>query len=116
MLEVCDELSYPVFIVTKSDLVTRDKDVLSSLAARNLVAVNFTITPVRAKLLEKMEPYAPENQKRLAAMKALTQAGVPCNLYLSPIFPLLSDNLIPTYLKKASQSGANCCGASYPRF
>ena len=35
MLQVCDELSYPVFIVTKSDLVTKDKDVLSSLAKRN---------------------------------------------------------------------------------
>lgn len=39
MLEVCDELSYPVFIVTKSDLVTRDIDVLISLAKRNLVAL-----------------------------------------------------------------------------
>jgi len=44
MLEVCDELSYPVFIVTKSDLVARDTDVLSSLATRNLAAVNFTIS------------------------------------------------------------------------
>ena len=40
MIEVCDELSYPVFIVTKSDLVVRDSDALSSLAKRNLVAVN----------------------------------------------------------------------------
>jgi len=39
MLEICDELSSPVFIVTKSDLVVRDSDVLSSLAKRNLVAV-----------------------------------------------------------------------------
>ena len=113
MLEVCDELSYPVFIVTKSDLVVRDKDVLSSLAKRNLTAVNFTITPVKAKLLRKMEPQAPPNKKRLEAMKTLTQAGVPCNLYLSPIFPILSDNLLNTYLKKASQSGAKCCGAIF---
>ena len=110
MLEACDELSYPVFIVTKSDLAARDKVVLSSLAKRNLTAVNFTITPVKAKLLRKMEPHAPSNQKRLEAMKTLTQTGVPCNLYLSPIFPLLSDKLLNMYLKKASQSGAKCCG------
>jgi DNA repair photolyase len=53
--------------VTKSDLVVRDKDVLSSLAKRNLTAVNFTITPVKAKLLRKMEPKAPSNKKRLEA-------------------------------------------------
>jgi len=113
MLEVCDELSYPVFIVTKSDLAVRDKDVLSSLAKRNLVAVNFTITPVRAKLLRKLEPRAPPAKNRFEAMKTLTQAGIPCNLYLSPIFPLISDKLIPTYLKKASQSGAKCCAAIF---
>jgi DNA repair photolyase len=83
MLQVCDELSYPVFIVTKSHLVTKDKDVLSSLAKRNLVAINFTITPVEAKLLRKLEPCSPSNQKRLEAMKTLTEAGIPVNLYLS---------------------------------
>jgi DNA repair photolyase len=75
MLEVCDELSYPVFIVTKSDLAVRDEDVLSSLAKRNLVAVNFTITPIKAKLLRKMEPRAPPNKKRLEAMEILTRTG-----------------------------------------
>ena len=63
MLQVCDELSYPVFIVTKSDLATKDKDVLVSLAKRNLVAINFAITTVKAKLLRKLEPCAPSNQK-----------------------------------------------------
>src|SRR5450756_1695142 len=111
MLEVCDELSYPVFIVTKSDLVAKDKDVFASLAKRNLVAINFTITTVKAKLLRKLEPCAPSNQKRLEAMSTLTKAGVPCNLYLSPIFPILSDNLLNFYIKKASDCGAKCCAA-----
>jgi DNA repair photolyase len=113
MLEVCDELSYPVFIVTKSDLAVRDIAVLTSLAKRNLVAINFTITPVRAKLLRKLEPRAPPAKNRFEAMKTLTDAGIPCNLYLSPIFPLISDKLIPAYLKRASQSGAKCCAAIF---
>ena len=91
ILQACDELSYPVSIVTQSDLVTKDKDVLSSLAKRNLVAVNLTITAVNSKLLRKLEPYSPSNQKRLEAMKTLTDAGIPVNLYLSPYFPFLSD-------------------------
>ncbi len=109
MLEVCDELSYPVFIVTKSDLVTKDKDVLSSLAERNLVAVNLTITAVNSKLLRKLEPCSPSNQKRLEAMKTLTDAGIPVNLYLSPYFPFLSENLLNYYIKKANDCGARCC-------
>jgi len=113
MLEVCDELSYPVFIVTKSDLVARDKDVLSSLTKRNLAAVNFTITAVKAKLLRKVEPQSPSNKRRFEAMKTLTQAGVPCNLYLSPIFPYISDELLPSFLRKASQNGAKCCSAIF---
>ena len=113
MLEVCDELSYPVFIVTKSDLVARDKDVLASLAKRNLVAVNFTITAVKAKLLRKVEPQSPSNNRRFEAMKTLTQAGVPCNLYLSPIFPYISDELVPSIIRKASQNGAKCCAAVF---
>lgn len=113
MLEVCDELGYPVFIVTKSDLVARDKDILASLAKSNLAAVNFTITAVKAKLLGKLEPQSPSNNRRFEAMKTLTQAGVPCNLYLSPIFPHISDELIPSILKKVSQNGAKCCAAIF---
>jgi DNA repair photolyase len=109
MLQVCDELSYPVFIVTKSDLVTKDKDVLSSLAKRNLVAINLTITPVEAKMLKKLEPSSPPNHKRLEAMKTLTKAGIPVNLYLSPYFPFLSENLLNNYVKKAADAGARCC-------
>ena len=112
-LEVCDELSYPVFIVTKSDLAVRDMDVLSSLAKRNLVAVNFSIAPINAKLLRKLEPYAPPAHARFQAMKTLTQAGIPCNLYLSPVLPILSDRLIPTNLRKAAQCGAKCCAAVF---
>lgn len=113
MLQVCDELSYPVFIVTKSDLVVRDIDILTSLAEKNLVAVNFTITPIRKTTLKKLEPYAPNNEKRLKAISKLSNAGIPCSIYLSPIFPFLSEQLLDFYLKKALESGARCCSAIF---
>jgi DNA repair photolyase len=113
MLEICDELSYPTIIVTKSNLVQNDISVLSSLAKRNLTAINLTVTPLAAKLLNKLEPHAPSNNKRLEAMKTLTQSGIPCNLYLSPILPVLSSKYINYYIEKAAQSGANCCSAIF---
>jgi DNA repair photolyase len=113
MLEVCDELSYPCFIVTKSDMVVRDKDVLSSLAKRNLVAVNSTITPLDKEALSKLEPYAPNNERRLKAMNTLTKAGVPCSIYLSPIFPFLSEPYLEDFIIKASKHGAKCSSAIF---
>jgi DNA repair photolyase len=46
-------------------------------------------------------------------MENLAQAGIPTNLYLSPIFPILSDNLVNTYVKRAAVNGARCCSAIF---
>jgi DNA repair photolyase len=113
MLEVCVELSYPCFIVTKSDLVVRDKDILSSLAKQNLVAVNFTITALDKAVLTKLEPYAPNNQRRLKAINALTKAGIRCSIYLSPVFPYLSEPYLEDFIREASKNGAKCCSAIF---
>jgi len=113
MLEVCDALSYPCFIVTKSDLVVRDINILKSLAERNLVAVNFTITPLDNEVLTKVEPYAPNNERRLNAMNTLTKAGVPCSIYLSPIFPYLSEPFLEDFIRESSKNGARCCSAIF---
>lgn len=113
MLEVCDELSYPCFIVTKSDIVVRDIDILKSLAKRNLVAVNFTVTPLDKETLTKLEPYAPNNERRLKATNRLTKAGVPCSIYLSPIFPFLSEPFLENVIIKAFKNGAKCCSSIF---
>jgi DNA repair photolyase len=113
MLEVCNELSYPCFIVTKSDLVVRDKDILSSLTKQNLVAVNFTITPLDKETLSKLEPYAPTNKKRFQAMNTLTKAEIPCSIYSSPIFPYLSEPYLEDFIREASKNGAKCCSAIF---
>ncbi|MCW3983205.1 MAG: radical SAM protein [Candidatus Bathyarchaeota archaeon] len=110
-LQVCEELSYPLIIVTKSALIQKDIDILSSLAQRNFVAVNLTITPLANKVLKKLEPHAPSNRKRLETIEHMTKAGIPCNLYLSPIFPLFSDELIDDCLEKSALAGAKCCSA-----
>jgi len=45
----------------------------------------------------------------LEAIKTLTETGIPVNLYLSPYFPFLSENLLNYYIKKANDCGAKCC-------
>src|SRR3984885_742080 len=58
ILEVLDRAPHPVRIVTKSALVTRDIDILSRMARRNLAKVAISVTTLDAKLARTMEPRA----------------------------------------------------------
>jgi len=87
LLEVAEEFGQPVGLVTKSALVTRDIDILSRLAKRNLVKVAISITTLDAGLARMMEPRASTPAKRLDAIGALSQAGGPASQPLHPPFP-----------------------------
>src|SRR5579872_2048924 len=77
VLEVLDEASHPVGIVTKSALVTRDIDILARMAKRNLVKVAISVTTLDRRLARAMEPRAATPQRRLDALRQLSEAGVP---------------------------------------
>src|SRR5215813_13648943 len=77
ILEVLDRASHPVGIVTKSALVVRDIDILARMASRGLVKVAVSVTTFDRGIARKMEPRAATPQRRLDAIRALTEAGVP---------------------------------------
>src|SRR6201988_2931173 len=77
ILEVLEKAGHPVGIVTKSALVTRDIDILSRMAARNLAKVAISVTSLDPKLARTMEPRAPTPPKRLEALKQLSDASIP---------------------------------------
>src|SRR5438876_10297388 len=77
ILEVLERAGHPVGIVTKSALVTRDIDILARMAKRNLVKVAISVTTLDAKLARTMEPRASTPPKRLAALRRLSEAGIP---------------------------------------
>jgi DNA repair photolyase len=105
ILEVLDRVSHPVGIVTKSALVVRDLDILSRMAKRNLVKVGISVTTMDAKLARTMEPRASTPTKRLEALKALTEAGVPTKVMVSPIIPALNDAEMERILDSAAHIG-----------
>ncbi len=78
-------------ITTKGDLITRDIDVLRRIAARGSLQVNITLTTVDARLARLLEFRAPTPQKRLAALRALRQAGLRAGVNIAPILPDLTD-------------------------
>ena len=110
VLEVLLEARHPVGITTKSDLVLRDLDILAEMAAQNLVLVAVslpTLDPILARLLD---PRAPRPEKRLAAMRQLSDAGVPVMVNVSPIIPGLTDHEIEAILACAHAHGARRIG------
>jgi len=111
-LQIIDEFRFMVHVMTKSDLVLRDLDVLERIGQR-YAAVSFTITTADDDLGKKLEPGAPLVSRRFAAMRALAARGIYTSITMMPILPFIEDNEgnVAQIVEKAH-------GASYiiPRF
>jgi DNA repair photolyase len=105
-LEVLTEFRNPVGIVTKSHLVTRDADLLADLARDRAAAVVLSITSLRNEVQRAMEPRAATPSRRLDAIRALVEAGVPVGVNVAPIVPGLTDEELPAILEAAAEAGA----------
>jgi DNA repair photolyase len=79
-------------IVTKSNLVLRDIDVLKQAAKNNKLFVNLTITTLNADLARILEPRAPRPDLRLEAMQKLNEAGVNAGVICAPVIPGITDS------------------------
>jgi len=78
-------------ITTKSDLVTRDIDLLRRIGLRNSVHVNMTVTTLDRRLARVLEFRAPTPDLRLTAVRALRDAGLAAGVTLSPVLPEITD-------------------------
>jgi DNA repair photolyase len=110
ILEVLDETSHPVGIVTKSALVLRDIDILARMAKRNLVKVALSVTTLDRKLARAMEPRASTPQRRLDAIRLLSEAGVPTTVMVAPIIPALNEAEVERILEAGAAAGAREAG------
>jgi DNA repair photolyase len=109
-LEVFAEFRNPVAIVTKSHLVTRDKDVLGELVRYDAAAVFVSVTTLDGSLARHLEPRAAQPHARLAAIQELAEAGIPTGVLTAPIIPGLNDHEIPGILEAAVAAGARFAG------
>jgi DNA repair photolyase len=109
-LEVLLEFRNPVTIVTKNYLVTRDIDILSELARFQCAAVFISLTTLDEKLSGLMEPRASRPARRLAAISALSKAGIPVGYLQAPMIPGLTDSEAPAIAQAAAGAGARYAG------
>ncbi|MDZ4321850.1 MAG: PA0069 family radical SAM protein [Phenylobacterium sp.] len=111
ILEVLQRFSHPFSIITKSSLILRDLDILAPMAEANLCRVAISITTLDRRLARSMEPRAATPERRLAAVKALSDAGVPVIVMFAPVIPGLNDHEMESVLERSAAAGAR--GAGY---
>jgi DNA repair photolyase len=79
-------------IVTKSNLILRDIELLQEVGKNNQLFVNLTITTLDRKLARMLEPRAPRPDLRLDALRKLNAAGIPSGVICAPVLPDITDS------------------------
>jgi DNA repair photolyase len=110
VLETLQRFSHPFSIITKSALIQRDLDIMGPMAADNLVRAAVSVTSLDRKLARSMEPRASTPERRLTAIRALADAGVPVAVMFAPVIPGLNDHELEAVLEAAAAAGARTAG------
>ena len=113
-LQVIARRRFAVHILTKSDLVLRDLDILKAINQVHAV-VSFTITTPHDDLAKKLEPGAPSPTQRFSAMQTLAKHGIHTGVLLMPVLPFIEDDPedITQLVKMAKDHGAGYILASF---
>ena len=107
-LEIISREGFPIHILTKSDLVLRDLDLIREIN-EVYAAVSFTVTTADDALASKLEPGAPRPSARYKAMLALAEAGILTGVTMMPVLPFLEDDpgQIRSIVREAKEHGAS---------
>lgn len=92
VLEVLSARRFPVHIITKSDIVLDDLDILTRIAENGWCAVTFSISTLYEEISNIFEPDAPSPKKRIMALEKVLESGVSAGVALNPIIPYISDS------------------------
>jgi DNA repair photolyase len=106
LLELLLECRHPFTITTKSDRLLRDLDLIVPAARLGLAAVAISVTSLDPAIHRTLEPRAPSAKKRLAAVRALSEAGVPVHVAIAPVVPQVTDHELEAIVAAAVAHGA----------
>ena len=114
-LELIDAYQCGVAAATKSDLIVRDIDLYRLIQDHSPVICKLTVTTADDALAAKLEPHAPPPSRRLAALEALSGAGLFAGVLLMPVLPFLEDGdgSVLAVVEGAARAGARFI---YPAF
>jgi DNA repair photolyase len=110
VLEVLRDYANPCSVLTKSPLLLRDLDLFVELAEKAGFSANLSIGTLDEEVWRRSEPGTPHPRARMAAVKQLVKAGIPCGILMAPILPGISDS--PEQLRAVVRAAADA-GASH---
>jgi DNA repair photolyase len=106
ILGVIYEFKNPIHIMTKSDLILRDIDLLQKISAQTFLAVSISIA-MDDELSKIFEPRSVKPSKRFNTINVLSSKGIRCGVAVAPIFPyIIKEKMIEDIISKASLMGA----------
>lgn len=90
-LEIVDRYGFGFTLITKSDLVLRDLDLIKSINSKSKAVVQMTLTTFNENLCRILEPNVATTKQRFDALMKLKEAGIPTVVWLCPILPFIND-------------------------
>ncbi len=109
-LELIEKHDFGVALLTKSDLILRDIDILARINERTKCVVQMTLTTYDEELCKVLEPNVATTKRRFEVLKEMDKAGIPTIVWLTPILPFINDtdeNIkgLLNYCKEANVKG-----------
>ena len=105
VLEVLRDYANPCSVLTKSPLLLRDLDLFLELAETAGFSANLSIGTLDEEVWRRSEPGTPHPKARMAAVKRLVEAGIPCGILMAPVLPGISDS--PEQLRAVVRAAAD---------
>lgn len=107
-LELINAFGFGACIITKSDLVMRDADILADIKEHSPASVNFSITCSDDDTCRKVEPFVSTTTERFKAIEHLAKNGIITGVLMDPVIPYISDTKenVQEMVKKAKYYGA----------
>jgi DNA repair photolyase len=107
--EIARHSGLRVGIITKSNLILRDIDLLQAVARQNRLSVNVTLTTLDVELARILEPRAPRPDLRLETIRKLSEAGLRAGVSGSPVLPGITDSPkdLEALIRAAAEAGAH---------
>ncbi len=101
-------------LVTKSDLILRDLDLLRAISLKNRLSIHVTITTTKTDLARILEPRAPRPDLRFKAVRALVEAGIHTSINCAPVLPGITDSAadLDTLVRAAADARASSVAAN----
>lgn len=102
LLEIFLPSSFSISILTKSDLVLQDMDLLQRFP-RDRIEVGLSINTLDEQIRFAFEPGAPPIQQRLNALRELHQKGIQTWVFIAPMLPIFNEENIKTFMERISR-------------